>query len=98
MFNKIIFKQHNLSYIDSGDNSSREYLCLPQDKDKNREYVVTMGPLHPTSYTKMMTAKKAKKMDTCEEFWKLCWMTGSRVIVMLCEISPGFQVGLTHIY
>ena len=52
-----------------------------------------MGPLHPTSYTKMMTAKKAKKMDTCEEFWKLCWMTGSRVIVMLCEISPGFQVG-----
>merc|ERR1712150_158141 len=76
---------------DSGDNSSREYLKLPKDKEKTREYILTMGPMHPSSYMKIMTAKKANKMDTCSDFWKMCWMTGSRIIVMLCDVSPGFQ-------
>ena len=84
-------------FLDSGDNSTREYLSLPKDKDKNREYVVTMGPLHPSSYVRLMTAKKAAKRDTCAEFWKLCWMTGSRIIVMLCGVSPGFQVSMLKV-
>ena len=79
-------------FSDSGDNSSREYLKLPKDKEKTREYILTMGPMHPSSYMKIMTAKKANKMDTCSDFWKMCWMTGSRIIVMLCDVSPGFQV------
>merc|ERR1719400_2200201 len=85
----------NASWIklpkDSGDNSSREYLSLPPDKDKNREYIVTMGPLHPSSFAKTLSADAASKMDTCNEFWKLCWMSGCRIVVMLCDISPGFQ-------
>ena len=82
---------------DSGDNSSREYLSLPPDKDKNREYIVTMGPLHPSSFEKSMSAGAALKMDTCNEFWKLCWMSGCRIVVMLCDISPGFQVSILNI-
>ncbi len=81
-------------FLDAGDNSTREYLSLPTAKDKNREYVVTMGPLHPSSYVRILTAKEAAKMDTCADFWKLCWMTGSRIIVMLCGVSPGFQVSM----
>ena len=81
---------------DSGDNSSREYLSLPSDKNKNREYIVTMGPLHPSSFEKSLSAGAAAKMDTCNEFWKLCWMSGCRIVVMLCDISPGFQVLLKH--
>ena len=53
-----------------------------------------MGPLHPSSFTGIMLKKKAEKMNTCEEFWRLCWETNSRIIVMLCAISPGFQVHL----
>jgi hypothetical protein len=85
------------AFLDSGDNSSREYLSLPNVKEKNREYIVTMGPLHPSSYVRIMTAKEATKMDTCAEFWKLCWMSGSRIIVMLCGVSPGFQVSMWRV-
>merc|ERR1712001_355150 len=50
----------NASWIklpkDSGDNSSREYLSIPSDKDKNREYIVTMGPLHPSSFEKTLSS------------------------------------------
>ena len=77
---------------DSGDNTKRKYLDLPENKDQIREYVITMGPLHPSSYEGYVPRKNLPKMDTCTEFWKLCWMTGSRTIVMLCDISPGFQV------
>ena len=91
-------KQHYLDFAsDSGDNSSREYLNLPPDKDKNREYIVTMGPLHPSSFGKSLSAAAASKMDTCNEFWKLCWMSGCRIVVMLCDISPGFQVSTLNI-
>ena len=91
-------RKHCLDAVsDSGDNSSREYLSLPPDKDKNREYIVTMGPLHPSSFEKSMSAGAASKMDTCNEFWKLCWMSGCRIVVMLCDISPGFQVLIVNI-
>ena len=85
------------STLDSGDNSSREYLSLPPDKDKTREYIVTMGPLHPSSFGESMSDGAASKMDTCNEFWKLCWMSGCRIVVMLCDISPGFQVSILNI-
>ena len=85
------------STLDSGDNSSREYLSLPPDKDKTREYIVTMGPLHPSSFGESMSDGAASKMDTCNEFWKLCWMSGCRMVVMLCDISPGFQVLILNI-
>ena len=78
--------------LDSGDNSTRDYLSLPNDMERKSEYVVTMGPMHPSSYERILSAREARKMDTCMEFWKLCWMTASRIIVMLCEISPDFQV------
>ena len=65
---------------------------MPEDKEQIREYVITMGPLHPSSYEQYVPKKKLSKMDTCTEFWKMCWMTGSRIIVMLCDVSPGFQV------
>ena len=91
-------RKHSLDAVsDSGDNSSREYLSLPPDKDKNREYIVTMGPLHPSSFEKSMSAGAASKMDTCDAFWKLCWMSGCRIVVMLCDISPGFQVSILNI-
>ena len=87
---------------DSCDNTTRRYLDLPKEEDKIRRYVVTMGPLHPTSYMgTWMPKKKAAKLNTCEEFWKLCWMTESKIIVMLCAVSPGFQVTIykyIHIY
>ena len=93
----LIYTYYLDAVSDSGDNSSREYLSLPPDKDKNREYIVTMGPLHPSSFAKSMSADAASKMDTCNEFWKLCWMSGSRIVVMLCDISPGFQVSILNI-
>ena len=77
---------------DSGDNMKRKYLDLPEDRDQVREYVITMGPLHPSSYVRYVPKTKLPLMDTCTEFWNLCWMTGSRIIVMLCDVSPGFQV------
>ena len=70
----------------------RKYLDLPEDRDQVREYVITMGPLHPSSYVRYVPKTKLPLMDTCTEFWNLCWMTGSRIIVMLCDVSPGFQV------
>lgn len=85
----------NASWIelpkDSGDNMKRKYLDLPEDRDQVREYVITMGPLHPSSYVRYVPKTKLPLMDTCTEFWNLCWMTGSRIIVMLCDVSPGFQ-------
>ena len=57
---------------------------------------VTVGPLHPSSFEKSLSAGAAAKMDTCNEFWKLCWMSGCRIVVMLCDISPGFQVSILN--
>ena len=81
-------------YLDSGNNSKRNYLCLPEEPEKKRKYIVTMGPLHPSSFSGIMLKKKAEKMNTCADFWRLCWETNSRIIVMLCAISPGYQVQL----
>ena len=56
-----------------------------------------MGPRDSSSFEQSMSAAAASKMDTCNEFWKLCWMSGCRIVVMLCDISPGFQVLILNI-
>ena len=56
-------------------------------------YIATMGPTHPSSFTSKLPIDfdDGEAVDTCPDFWKLCWDTHATIIIMLCSISPGFR-------
>ncbi len=56
------------------------FLCFP------RRLIITMGPLHPSS------GVKPPMPDTCSDFWSMAWELGTKTVVMLCSVSPGYQV------
>lgn len=55
-------------------------------EDSGSKYIITMGPIHPSSYR-----NPDGVLNTCGDFWKMCWESKGRVIVMLCCVSPGFS-------
>ena len=52
-----------------------------------------MGPTHPSSFTSKLPIDfdDGEAVDTCPDFWKLCWDTNTTIIIMLCSIAPGFR-------
>ena len=52
-----------------------------------------MGPTHPNSFSKRLPIDfdDGEAVDTCPDFWKLCWDTNASILIMLCNISPGFR-------
>ena len=53
-----------------------------------------MGPTHPSSFSAKLPTDfndDDEAVDTCPDFWRLCWSTGAQIVVMLCNIAPGFR-------
>ena len=56
-------------------------------------YIATMGPTHPDSFSNKLPIDfdDGDAVDTCPDFWKLCWSTKAQLVIMLCTISSGFR-------
>ena len=52
-----------------------------------------MGPTHPNSFSVKLPIDfdEGCAVDTCPDFWNLCWSTNTTLIIMLCNIAPGFR-------
>ena len=60
--------------------------------DSGRKYIITSGPMHPSSYSQGRTTDfgRAECPDTTVDLWRMIWETGARNVVMLCSVAPGF--------
>ena len=45
-------------------------------------YIATNGPMQLSNYR--------YNSNTCPDFWKMVWKTNTKIIVMLCQVQPGF--------
>ena len=52
-----------------------------------------MGPIHPKSFSAQLPIDfdEGEAVDTCPDFWNLCWSTNITLIIMLCDITSGFR-------
>ena len=53
-----------------------------------------MGPTHPNSFSSKFPIDfddEDEAEDTTPDFWRLCWSTGTSLVIMLCDVSPGFR-------
>ena len=48
--------------------------------------------MHPSSYNSKMKSDfdEESPNNTCPNFWEMIWETKSKLVVMLCELAPGF--------
>lgn len=59
---------------------------------KDRQFIITMGPMHPDSYGSRNRSDFDEDcpQNTCPDFWQMIWDTNSKIIVMLCKVAHGF--------
>ena len=67
-----------------------ETAALPRPRSR---FIVTQGPLHPSSFSGRNRSDYGKDSvpDTCSDFVHMLWALDVQTVVMLCQISPGYQ-------
>ena len=58
-----------------------------------QKYIVTMAPMHPDSYNDSYlndVTNQGSSPNTCPDFWKMVDSSDSKMVVMLCQVAPGF--------
>lgn len=76
-----------LTYINAS------WMTLPHWLEASRRFIVTMAPMHPESYANYglkSDFEEDSTPNTCPNFWQMIWENQAKIIVMLCQISPGF--------
>jgi len=90
------FDENLVRFDDDDVNMSselREYINASWLTLNSDRHIVTMGPMHPSSYDERYredVGGKPSAVNTCPDFWRMCCETDARVIVMLCQVSMGF--------
>ena len=50
-----------------------------------------MAPMHPSSYQNLRSDfDEDSPENTVPQFWQMIWETKAKIVVMLCNVSPGF--------
>ncbi len=84
--NQYPFDRSVVSGIPSVDYINASWIDLP---DAARKYIIASGPMHPRDYKGRFRTFESVP-DTCGDFWRMCWHHDVRIIVMLCQLQPGF--------